>query len=169
MSADFEEKMISLICAMGRNREIGVDNGLPWHISMDLKRFKKLTMGHPIIMGRRTFESIGRPLPGRRNIIITRDLNYRHPLCMTVHSIEEAIKCALADEKSDPPEIFIIGGGQIYRQTITMADKLYFTLVDDAPERADTFFPEYKGFCKVSEEGPFNEKGLTFRFVEMIR
>ncbi len=161
--------MLSIICAIGRHREIGVANSLPWHISGDLKRFRKLTMGHSIIMGRRTFESIGRPLPGRRNVIVTRNRAYRQPGCLVFYTIDEAIKHARADEKSNLPEIFIIGGGQIYRQTIAMADRLYLTQVDDAPEGADTFFPEYPGFRKVSEEGPFEENHLTFSFVEMIR
>ncbi len=161
--------MISLICAMGRNREIGVANRLPWHISQDLKRFKTFTMGHPIIMGRRTFESIGRPLPGRTNIIVTRNSQYERPGCVICHDIEEALDRARSVGESDPSEIFVIGGAQIYRQTIAMADKLYLTLVDDEPEGADAFFPEYPGFRKVSEDGPRQEKTHTFRFIEMLR
>ena len=129
--------ILSLIAALGKNRVIGDHNTLPWHLPADLKRFKELTAGHTVIMGRKTYESIGRPLPKRRNIIITRQADLKIPGCEIADSLENAIKL-VADEK----EVFIIGGAQIFEQAITKADRLYLTLVDhDFP--GDAFFPAY--------------------------
>ena len=127
---------ISLIVAMAENRVIGRDNQLPWRIPEDLKHFKALTMGKPIIMGRKTYESIGRPLPGRDNIVITGDTLYRAEGCQVVHSIEEALRSVGAAE-----EAMIIGGAALYRQTLQDADRLYLTLVKAQPE-GDTWFPK---------------------------
>ena len=124
---------------MDRNRGIGVDNKLPWRLSADLKRFRELTMGHHIIVGRRTFESIGRPLPGRRMIVVTRDGNYKAEGCDVAHSVEDAIN--LARERGES-EVFICGGAEIYTQTIEIVDRMYLTFVD-AGVAADTFFPEF--------------------------
>jgi len=135
--------IVSIIVAMDRARGIGVDNKLPWRLSADLKRFRELTMGHHIIVGRKTFESIikvgGKPLPGRRMIIVTRDGNYKIEGCDVAHSVEDAIE--LARERGES-EVFVCGGAEIYAQSIEVADRMYLTLVD-AEVAADTFFPEF--------------------------
>lgn len=159
-----KKPIISIIAAIAENRAIGKDNKLLWHIPEDLKRFKKKTLGHPVVMGRTTFESIGKPLPDRINIIVTRDLNYRMEGCIICHSIEEALKTA---EEKDKQEIFIIGGGQIYRQGIKYADKLYLTIVKGNFE-ADTFFPDYSEFKKkiFKKKGMYNQYRYTFLELE---
>jgi dihydrofolate reductase len=131
--------IISIIAAMDRKRGIGVDNRLPWRLSADLKRFRDLTMGRHIIVGRKTFESIGRPLPGRRMIVVTRNTKYEAQGCDVVHSVQEAIN--LARERGES-EVFIGGGAEIYSQSIGIADRLYLTFVD-ADVAADIFFPEF--------------------------
>lgn len=130
--------ILSCIVAVADNGVIGYRGGIPWYLSSDFKYFKKTTLHHPIIMGRACFESIGRPLPKRQNIIITRDPFYVVSGAMVVHSISEAIRLA---EASGAGEAFIIGGGEVYRQTIDLWDKLYYTEVHMSPE-GDTFFPE---------------------------
>ena len=156
---------ISIIAAVSENGVIGKDGGLPWKISADLKRFKELTMGLPIIMGRKTFESIGRALPGRTNIVITRDLNYQATGCTVAGSLEQAIKKA---EKTGSNEVFIIGGGEIYRAAIKIADTLYLTLVH-ATVSGDTFFPDYSEFKNAvsSEEGLGS--GWSYTFLKLTR
>jgi len=131
-------KMISLIVAMGKNNEIGKRNELLWNLPADMKHFKKTTYLHTVIMGRKTFESIGRPLPNRRNIVITRDTKYKAQGVEIVKSIEKAI--ALFQDINE--EIFIIGGGEIYNQAIKYADKLYITHINEEFSEADTFFPK---------------------------
>jgi dihydrofolate reductase len=126
--------MIKIIVAMSENRVIGNNNELIWKLSSDLKRFKDLTTGHPIVMGRKTYESIGKPLPNRRNIIITRNSEYEVEGCETVSSLEEALLLTNSD-------CFIIGGGEIYKQSLEIADKIYLTLVHKDLE-GDTSFPE---------------------------
>lgn len=128
--------MISIIVAMARGRVIGGDNKLLWHISEDLRRFKSITMGCPIIMGRKSYESIGRPLPGRQNIVLSRDENLKIEGCEVVGTIDEAIGLCQKDK-----EIFIIGGGQVYAQAMDFADRLYITYVEKEYQ-GDTFFPE---------------------------
>jgi dihydrofolate reductase len=128
----------SLIVAMSENRVIGREGRLPWHLPADLKRFKQLTTGHPIIMGRKTFESIGRALPNRRNIVITRQRNWRAAGAETVHSLTYAIR--LASEYVDD-EVFIIGGADVFRDALPQADTLYLTLVHETIE-GDVHFPE---------------------------
>jgi dihydrofolate reductase len=127
--------LISLIASMDRNRLIGKDNRLPWRIPLDLAYFKKNTLGHTVVMGRKTFESIGKPLPGRSNWIITRDENYIQEGCSVFHSIEEVLKAAPEEE------LFIIGGAEIYASFFPYADKLYITLIDEI-FIGDTFFPQ---------------------------
>jgi dihydrofolate reductase len=127
---------IALIAALAENRVIGRDNQLPWRISADLKHFKALTMGKPIVMGRKTWESIGRALPGRENIVVTRDTGYRAQGCQVVHSIDEALEIT---GKSD--EVMIVGGAGLYQQTLEHADRLYLTRVK-AEVEGDTWFPE---------------------------
>src|SRR3989338_7621685 len=135
---------ISMIVAMDEKRGIGKDNSLMWKIPGELARFKQITMGHPIIMGRKTFESIGRVLPGRKNIIITRDGNYKVAGAEVVNSLEEAL---IQAKSGNTDEIFIIGGGQIFEQALSLTDRLYLTLVK-GDFKADTFFPDYSDFKK---------------------
>jgi dihydrofolate reductase len=129
--------MISLIAAMARNRVIGKDNAMPWHLPADLAHFKRVTMGKPVIMGRNTFESIGRPLPGRKNVVISRNPDYQPEGCVVVSSIDAAI-----DECVDSDEVMIIGGGQLYQAMLPRADRLYLTLIE-AELDGDTQFPDY--------------------------
>jgi dihydrofolate reductase len=126
---------ISLIVAVAENGVIGKDNGLPWHLSHDLRRFKRLTMGHHLIMGRRTWESVGKPLPGRINVVVTRDTDFRAEGAVVVHSVPDAL--ALDDDE----EMFIGGGAEIFRAALPQVERAYLTLVHATPE-GDTFFPE---------------------------
>ena len=157
--------MISIIAAIGQNRELGKDNKLLFHIPKDLKRFKKITFGHPVIMGRKTFESLGKPLPKRTNIIITRNRNYKAKGCIICHSLINAIEIA---QKKSKNEVFIIGGGQIYKQAIKLADKLYLTIVKGEFE-ADTYFPDYSQFKKVIKEEKKESKGYKYMFLELVK
>ena len=125
-----------LIAAVAKNRAIGLDNQLLWRLPEDLKRFKALTLGSPILMGRKTFESLGRPLPGRRNLVLSRNPSWQAEGAEVFATLEEALaSCAALDK------VYVIGGEQIYRLTLAMADLLELTEVDDAP-KADAFFPE---------------------------
>ncbi|MDR3519719.1 MAG: dihydrofolate reductase [Candidatus Pacebacteria bacterium] len=130
--------MISLIAAIGKNNELGKSNTLLWKLPADMEHFKKITLAHTVIMGRKTFESIGRPLPNRKNIVITRDANYKKEGVEIVHSLSEALDIVGNDQE----EVFIIGGGELYAQTMPVAEKLYITHVDAADKDADIFFPE---------------------------
>jgi len=159
--------MLSMIVIVGKNREIGYKNKLLWNIPKDTARFKKLTEEHVVAMGSKTFESIGKPLPNRTNIIITKDKNYKIPKgCFVAHSIEEAK--TRAEELDKKGEFFIIGGGTIYKLFLPLTNKLYITEVDDAPE-ADTFFPDYSDFKKVIFEETHEMNGLRFTFKELKR
>lgn len=131
--------IVSLIVAMDKRRGIGLNNRLPWRLAADMKRFRELTMGHHLIVGRKTYESIGKPLPGRQMVIVTRDQDYRAEGCAVVHSLDEALGLARARGEQ---EAFIGGGAQIYAEAIGLADRLYLTLVE-AETAADTFFPEF--------------------------
>ena len=154
---------ISLISSLSaKSRAMGKDNKLLWRIPYDLKQLKKLTTGHVIIMGRKTYESIGHPLPNRVNIILTRDENWQAEGCIVVHSIDEALEIAREKEEQ---EIFIFGGEEIFRQTINIADKLYLTIVEDEPV-ADTFFPDYSWFKKIVKQEEHEYNGLKYRIVE---
>lgn len=128
---------VSILVAYDRNRAIGHGNKLPWHLPADLKRFKALTMGHHIVMGRKTYESIGRPLPGRANVVITREIGYRAEGSIVVDTLERALDVAQEDN-----EIFIIGGAQIFVQMLPFCDRLYATEIDAAFD-ADTYFPGF--------------------------
>lgn len=128
--------IVSLVAAAGLDDGIGKDGRMPWHLPADLRHFKRLTLGKPVIMGRRTLESIGRPLPERRNLVITRDRSFRTPGVEACHSLEEAL--ALAEPAS---EVMIVGGGEIYRMAWPRADRIYLTRVH-LQTSADTFFPE---------------------------
>lgn len=162
---------IVIVAGMGRNtRAIGQDNGLIWHVPDDMKRFKKLTLGHPVIMGRKTFESIvailGKPLPGRTNIVLTRDPLYRHDGAVTVASLEEAFDQALREH---PKEIHIGGGAELYRQALPLTDRLHITwFFDDTP--GDTTFPAFEHEFSVTEEHPIREhNGISYQWVDYIR
>ncbi|MER2128959.1 dihydrofolate reductase [Solibacillus sp.] len=151
--------MISLIVAHDKNYVIGYENGMPWHLPGDLKYFKDMTMGKPIIMGRKTFESIGRPLPGRRNIVITRNDKYHAQGIETVSSLDAAL--ALVKEV---PEIMVIGGAQIFEQAMPLADKLYITLINHE-FKGDTYFPRYDGWRLTSSQQAIDSgEGYTFRY-----
>ena len=129
--------LISLIVAMASNRVIGDKGEIPWKIPGEQKMFKEITMGHAMIMGRKTHEAIGRALPGRTNIVITRQRDYQAPGCLVVHDLDSALKSCPPDER----EVFIIGGGQIYRETFAAADRIYLTVLPkEVP--GDTYFPE---------------------------
>jgi dihydrofolate reductase len=146
---------VSIIVAMARNRAIGKDGDLPWRLSDDLKHFKRVTMGKPIVMGRKTYDSIGRPLPGRQNIVVTRDTAYTAEGCTVVHSVEEAIAAA-----GDVDELMIIGGATLYAAMLPHANRLYLTEVD-ADIDGDVFFPDFdRGEWNESERAhhPADEK-----------
>ena len=129
--------MISIIVAMAKNRVIGANGAIPWHLPEELKRFKHLTLGHHLIMGRRTWESIGRPLPGRTSVVVTRQRGYRAPGAKVVHSLDEALAACGADD-----EVFVIGGAELYAQALPRAARLYLTTVEaDVP--GDTRMPEW--------------------------
>ncbi|SHN18933.1 dihydrofolate reductase [Gracilibacillus kekensis] len=131
--------MISLLFAMDRNRVIGKDNTLPWHLPKDLKFFKDLTLGNSIIMGRKTFESMNGPLPKRDNIVLTSNTDFQHGNCKVIHSIE---KIKEWDSENPEKEWFVIGGEVIFKQVIDFADRIYMTYIDEAFE-GDTFFPDF--------------------------
>jgi dihydrofolate reductase len=156
---------ISIIAGIGKNRELGAENKLLWNIPEDLKFFREKTKGHPVIMGRKTYESIGRILPNRPNLIITRDNNFSIPGVIICHSLDEAIKHA---KELDRNEIFIIGGANVYAQAIGIADKLYLTVVD-AEFRADTFFPEYeKRFKTVISKRESHDENFRYTFYGLM-
>ena len=170
---------IAIAAAIGRNRELGHADKLLWHIPEDMKRFRTLTSGHPIIIGRKTFESIvgyiGKPLPERTNIVVTRDKNYEKGLperglsdVLVAHSLAEAIEIALKSPGAE--EIHIGGGAQMYREALPLVDKLYLTLVDDEKKEADTFFPEYEQmFTRKTFEEAHESKGLKYTWVNLER
>jgi dihydrofolate reductase len=160
--------MLSIIAVIGKNRELGCYNQLLWQLPKDMKRFRNTTSGHPVIMGRITFESIGKTLPKRTNIIISRNPKFEADNCLLAQSLDQAI--ALAEDYNTPGnnEIFIIGGGSIYKQAIKKADKLYLTIVDDAP-KADTFFPEYKNFAKILKEESGTDNGYNYQYFELTK
>jgi dihydrofolate reductase len=155
--------MIKIIVAISKNRVIGNDNKLIWKLPADLKRFKELTTDNPIVMGRKTYGSIGRPLPNRRNIIITRQPDYQVDDCEIVSSLEEALLITGSD-------CFIIGGGEIYKQSLHLTDQIYMTVVDEEFE-GDTTFPELTNSWYVSKEEKFladekNPHNYSFIFYE---
>lgn len=162
--------MVSIIAAIGRNRALGKDNRLLWHIPEDLKRFKRLTMGRACVMGRKTFESIvnslGKPLPGRISVVVTRDEEWQHEGAVVAHSLEEALRKA---GEVSPQEVFVIGGAQVYAQALPFCDRLYLTLIDDEKE-ADTFFPPYEAdYTRTLAEEPGEYGGVTYRWVDLAR
>lgn len=153
--------IISIFAAIGKNRELGFQNKLPWRLPDDLKRFRDITRGHAVVMGRKTYESIGRPLPDRKNIIITRNASYVAPGCVVVASLDDAIKAAEND-----PEVFVMGGAEIYALALNRADKMYLTFVDAAIP-ADAYFPEFdeSQWQLVSEETHAADEKHAYPFV----
>ncbi len=165
---------VCAVVAIGKHRELGKEGKLLWHIPDDLKRFKALTKGHPVIMGRKTFESIvgylGKPLPERTNIVVTRqqnnDIVSRYKDVLIASSVEEAIEKA---KTLDTEEVHIGGGAQIYEQALPYIDKLYLTIIDDEKE-ADSFFPPYEqAFTKKVAEEAREWNGLKYRWVDLDR
>lgn len=157
---------LSLIVAMGKNRVIGVDNALPWHLSGDLKYFKATTLGKPIVMGRKTYDSIGRALPGRLNLVITRDPAWRADGVTAVTSLEAALRAA-----GDAAEVMVIGGAQIYALALPLADRLYITEVDAAPA-GDALFPalEPSQWRQLERQPAVTEPGQpAYQFVTLER
>jgi dihydrofolate reductase len=158
---------ISIIVAMAKNRTIGVNNTLPWRCPEDLKHFKALTMGHHMIMGRKTFDSIGKPLPGRTTVVVTRDTTLKVDGCIVAHSLQDAI-AACANET----EIFIVGGADIYAQSLRLADTLYLTEVQQDVD-GDAHFPEFdmKDWQETAREVRSQEtpQPLTYHFVTYRR
>lgn len=152
-----------MIAVIGKNRELGCDNKLLWDLPEDMKHFKDLTTGHTVVMGRKTFESIGKPLPNRTNIIITRDKSYNTAGCKIIHTPEDIIK-----ENKKVEKIFIIGGGEIYKLFLPYAEKLYLTVVQDSPQ-ADTFFPNYSEFSKIISKQSLKNNKLVFSFLELTK
>lgn len=166
---------IATIVALGRdgnhNHALGKDNKLIWHIKEDLKRFKELSLGHPVIMGRKTFESIfamlGKPLPNRTNIVVTRNADWHCEGVTTVSSFQEALSLA---KQLDQERIVIGGGAEIYRQALPFTTKLYLTLIDDSKE-ADSFFPPYEDQFpkKIFEEEHQTPEGIRYKWVDVER
>jgi dihydrofolate reductase len=152
--------ILSAIVAHDKNFLIGGDNKLLWYLPEDLKRFKKLTQGHAVIMGRKTFESIGKPLPNRLNIILTKDKSFKAENCLVFHDIKEVIK-----EVSKDAEVFVIGGGQIYKEFFPMIDRIYATVVD-GEYHGDTYFPEYS---EKDWRPYFKEQKENFKYQTWIR
>ena len=156
---------ISMIVARSRNHVIGRNNQMPWKISADLQFFKRVTMGHPVIMGRKTWESIGRPLPGRRNIVVSRNNDYEATGAELADSLNEAL-----NRLNESTRVFVIGGEQLFKQAFAMADRLYITEIDIDVEGGDTFFEipnpsEWEEAERISE----SENNIHFDFVTLER
>jgi dihydrofolate reductase len=165
-----DKARVVIVAALGKNRVIGDGNGLLWHISDDLKRFKEKTGNHPVIMGRKTFESIlavlGKPLPGRANIVITRNPDYAHEGAIIVSSLEDAFKVA---GTLDTEEVHIGGGAEIYALALPYVDALYLTHIDDSPE-GDAYFPAYEDDFEAVEIHPAREHdGLPYQWIDYER
>ncbi|NEM97316.1 dihydrofolate reductase [Pontibacter burrus] len=160
--------MIAIVVAVAENNVIGKDNQLIWHLPADMRFFKNLTMGHPIVMGRKTYESIGKPLPGRTTVIITRQHDFEAPGCIVVNSIDEAITQAQTIDQ----DVYIIGGAEIYKQALNKVDTIYLTQVHHAFE-GDTFFPEIveSQWEVTSEEKhePDEKNKYSYSFVTLKR
>ncbi len=161
--------IVSLVVAMAEHRVIGRDGGLPWRLPDDLKHFKRLTIDHTVIMGRRTFDEVGRPLANRRNVVISRNRAFRPDGVTVVSSLDEALALTATET-----EVFVIGGGEIYRQALPRADRVYLTLVHATVE-GDTTFPEFEQSAWVIESEEFHPAddrhayGFTFREYRRIR
>ena len=160
--------MLSCIVAIDKNNAIGIENTLPWRLSEDLKFFKELTTGNHIIMGRKTYDSIGKPLPNRENIIITRQKNYKQNHCLIINDFYKIVEFAHNKE-----QYFLIGGAEIYQQLFKQCDKLYLTVVDTIIEKADAFFPkiDFYDWKKISSKQYTKSEKNEFNFTisEWIR
>ena len=162
---------VVIVAAMSKyNRAIGMNNKLLWHVPADLKRFMTLTLGKPVIMGRKTFESIveiiGKPLPKRQNIVVTRNKDFKYDGVEVAISLEEALLIASA---SDPTEIHIGGGAEMYKQSLPYVDKIYLTVFDDQKE-GDTFFPVFESeFVEVDHTLPYKYKNINYEWVDYAR
>ena len=158
--------MISIIVAIAQDNAIGRKNSLLWHISEDLKYFKKVTMGHPVIMGRKTFESIGRPLPGRKNIVVSKSGNISNPSVEKVEDLEELLKSLRRKRKE---EYFVIGGASVYAKAMQYAHRLYVTKIYAKADDADAFFPQIdEKLWETLEESPVlhdEENNIDFQFI----
>ena len=157
--------ILSVIAAMAKNRVIGIDNTLPWHLPEDLRHFKALTMGHHIVMGRKTYESIGKPLPGRVTVIVTRDADYRAAGCVTAHSLDAAIAAC-----GDDTEIFFVGGAELYAQALPRAQRLYLTEIQ-ADYAGDAHFPAFDmaDWREDARQCHVSAEGLGYHFVTYRR
>jgi dihydrofolate reductase len=166
-SSILNPRSLSIIVAMAKNRAIGINNTLPWRIPEDLKHFKKLTMGHHLIMGRKTFDSIGKPLPGRTTVVVSRDLSLKIDGCFVAHSLPEAIAYCASD-----PQAFVVGGADIYTQALALADTLFITEIQQ-DVIGDAWFPEFdkSEWLEVSREIHRQEspEPLEYHFVEYRR
>ena len=156
---------ISIIAAVGQNRELGKKNGLIWRIGADLRRVKEITMGHPIIMGWNTYQSIGRPLPGRTNIVLS-FTPMKINGCVVATSLEEALTKAKEVEQE---EIFIFGGASVYKEAIGITDRLYLTRIEATDADADAFFPDYSEFSKVLDEENHSEYVPPYTWLTLER
>ena len=160
------QKQITLIAAMGKNREIGLEGRMPWHLPAELQHFKRTTMGKAILMGRKTWQAIGRPLPGRQNIVISRNPDFR------AEGADVSASLSAALELSQNEEIMVIGGGQLYELALPLAQRMVLTMIDIEPQ-ADTWFPEWKeDEWQQSEENRFEAdavNALSYRIVELTR
>jgi len=159
-------KTITLIAAMGANGAIGLNGKMPWHLPGELQHFKKMTMGKPIVMGRKTWQAIGRPLPGRQNIVVSRNPRFQATGCEVYGSLEQAVAGAAGDE------VMVIGGAELYRQALPLASRMILTRVDCEPE-ADTWFPDWNrdGWKIVSQrnEAADEKNPLAYRVQEWVR
>jgi len=159
-------KHITLVAAMGKNRGIGLDGKLPWRLPGELQHFKRTTMGKPVVMGRKTWESIGRPLPGRQNLVVSRNPAYRAEGCQVVASLVEAV------ETAESFELMVIGGGELYRQALPLASRMVLTVVDAEPD-ADTWFPDWNAaewMLITSERSAADQDNpLAFEINEWVR
>jgi dihydrofolate reductase len=156
---------LSIIVAVAKKRVIGINNTLPWHLPEDLKRFRALTMGHHIIMGRKTYDSLGRLLPGRTTVIVTRNKDYKLEGALIAHSLQDAIGLCKADD-----EVFLIGGAELYQEGLKLSNKLYITeIVLDV--EGDAYFPEYSSneWQESAREAHVSEQGLAFNYVTYVR
>ena len=160
------KKSVTLIVAMGKNRAIGFDGRIPWHLPAELQHFKKTTMGKAIVMGRKTWQAIGRPLPGRQNIVVSRNPDFHAEGVDLATSLEDAVDISESDE------VMVIGGGQLYTLALPLAQRMVLTLIDIEPE-ADTWFPEWddEEWSQTSEEHfPIDDKNkLAYRIIELSR
>ena len=160
------DKTITLIAALGRNRAIGLDGRMPWHLPAELQHFKRTTMGKALVMGRKTWQAIGRPLPGRQNIVISRNPAFKAAGADVVDSLATAVEIARSEE------VMIIGGGQLYEQALPIADRMVLTLVDVEPE-ADTWFPEWddKQWERAGEQryDADEQNPLAYSIIELVR